>query len=336
MKNLARRNAPLAALALTAYLVANGLFAHHSFVGLDRETVVTIEGTVVRYAFANPHVYFFIEAADDRGEIVEWEIQSGTVPLMARMGWARDTLKPGDFVAIEAHPATDRPEGQGLALTKADGTRLTMVPSYGQAVTATASTTELWGTWQMIFSRRDRDAAARTRVLTEKSQAALASYDPLTNPTLDCYPPPPPGNLGHPDLKLLHRQGDIVTIRPQLYEVERIVYMDGRGHPEDGERTNQGHSIGWFEGDVLVVDTTLLEDHPSGNGTGVPSGARKHVVERFALSDDGTRIIVDALTEDPEYHAEPFSTRYEWAYTPDVAFIPDTVCDPEVARFYLQ
>ncbi len=325
------------AFSIVLSMVSTASIAHHSFRGLDRETVVTIEGTVNRYVYANPHVYFFIEATDARGETVEWEIQSGTVPLMARMGWASDTLKPGDVVAIDAHPATDRPEGQGLALVKADGTRLTMNPSYGSGgVTATASTTELWGTWDMIFDRRARDALSGSLALTQKGEAALANYDPLTDPALDCYPPPPPENLGHPDLKLLHREGDIVTIRPQLYEVERIVYMDGRDHPEDGERTNQGHSIGWFEGDVLVVDTTLLEDHSSGNGNGIPSGARKHVVERFELSDDGTRVTVDAVTEDPEYLAEPISVRYQWAYTPDKEFIPDTGCDPEAARFYLE
>ena len=322
--------------SIALLMVSTTATAHHSFVGLDRERVVTIEGTIARYAYANPHVYFFVETTDERGETVEWKIQSGTVPLMARMGWARDTLRPGDIVAIDAHPAMDRPEGQGLALTKADGTRLTMDPSYGGQTTATASTTELWGTWDVIFSRRARDVALASRALTEKGEAALVSYDPVTNPALDCYPPPPPGNMEHPDLKLLHRDGDIVTIRTQLYEVERIVHMDGRGHPEDGDRTNQGHSIGWFEGDVLVVDTTLLEDHPWGNGNGIPSGAQKHAIERFELSEDGTRITVDAVTEDPEYLAEPISARYQWAYTPDKAFIPDTGCDPEVARFHLE
>src|SRR3970040_2347662 len=92
--------------------------------------------------------------------------------------------------------------------------------------------------------------------------------------------------------------------------------MDGRKHPQDGPRTNQGHSIGRWEEDVLVVDTTLFADHPSASGNGVPSGAKKHLIERFSLSEDGTRMIVDVLLEDPDYLAEPFSGRKELLYSP--------------------
>jgi hypothetical protein len=131
---------------------------------------------------------------------------------------------------------------------------------------------------------------------------------------------------------LAHSQESDVSV----FQGVSVVPMDGREHPENGQRTGQGHSIGWFEGDVLVVDTTLLQNHPWGNGDGLPSGGQKRVVERYSLSDDGTRITIEAIAEDPEYLAEAVSTVYEWGYTPDVAFIPDTGCDPEVSRYHLQ
>jgi hypothetical protein len=322
-------------------LLTSTTSAHHSFTGLDRERTVTIDGEVSRYVYANPHVYFFIETTDESGQTAEWQIQSGTVPLMARAGWARDTLKSGDQVAVEVHPTRGANDlrGQGISLTKSDGTALAMISSYGQQrPRMAASTSELWGMWQTIFNReRSISQASTTSMsLTEKGKAAVAEFDPSTNPALDCVLPPPPGNLGHPDGKLLERDGDVVTLRTQLYEVERVIYMDGRGHPENGQRTGQGHSIGWFEGNVLVVDTTLLQDHPWGNGDGLPSGGQKRVVERYSLSDDGTRITIEAIVKDPEYLAEAVSTVYEWGYTPDVAFIPDTGCDPDVSRYHLQ
>ena len=52
------------------------------------------------------------------------------------------------------------------------------------------------------------------------------------------------------------------------------------------------------------------------NGRGVPSGAQKHVVERFSLSEDGTRAIVDVTIEDPEFLVESFSGRTEMVYVP--------------------
>jgi len=97
--------------------------------------------------------------------------------------------------------------------------------------------------------------------------------------------------------------------------------MDGRDHPQDGERTNLGHSIGHWDGDTLVVDTALFADHRApisgqqGN-EGVPSGARKRATERFRLSDDGTHIQIEFEVEDPEYLAEPFTGDVRWYYAP--------------------
>ena len=85
------------------------------------------------------------------------------------------------------------------------------------------------------------------------------------------------------------------------------------------------------EGDVLVVDTTLFADHPSANGSGVPSGARKHLVERYALSEDGTRLIVDFVMEDPEFMIEPFSARKELLFAPQLELLTYD-CDPDLSR----
>jgi hypothetical protein len=67
---------------------------------------------------------------------------------------------------------------------------------------------------------------------------------------------------------------------------------------------------------VLVVDTTLFSDFGSGHGEGVPSGSQKHAVERYFLSEDGTRAVVDIFVEDPEYLAESFTGRTEMVYVP--------------------
>ena len=110
--------------------------------------------------------------------------------------------------------------------------------------------------------------------------------------------------------------------------------MDGREHPEDGERTNQGHSIGWWEGNTLVVDTTHFKDHPSGNGPGVPSGTQKHVIERYTLSESGKQLVIDIFLEDAEYLTEPFTGVVEWNYRPDLQLFRYN-CDPELSRQFL-
>ena len=131
-------------------------------------------------------------------------------------------------------------------------------------------------------------------------------------------------------------QDDIVIIRSEFNDAERVVYMDGRRHPDDGERTNQGHSIGSWEGSTLVVDTRLFAENRSPFPfLGIPSGAEKHVVERFSLDEDGTRLLIDIYLEDPEYLAESVKTDFVWNYAPHLELL-DFDCDPEVARRFLE
>jgi len=66
----------------------------------------------------------------------------------------------------------------------------------------------------------------------------------------------------------------------------RRIYTDGRAHPEDPDLTLHGHSIGHWEGDVLVVDTTGIAPQAYiaiSEAVGVPNDGDMHIVERFHL-----------------------------------------------------
>ena len=84
------------------------------------------------------------------------------------------------------------------------------------------------------------------------------------------------------------QQEDRITI---LYEYEhqvRRIYMDGRGHPEDEYPTLMGHSVGWWDGDTLVVETTNAEDgylRPQG----YPHTSGAVFTQRDTLLDGGQR-----------------------------------------------
>jgi hypothetical protein len=115
---------------------------------------------------------------------------------------------------------------------------------------------------------------------------------------------------------------------------ERVVYLDGRGHPENGVPSLHGHSIGHWEGSTLVVDTTHFTEHKQGNSMSLPSGLRKHVVERFSLSDDHKHLEYGFVLEDPDYLAAPVTYSAEWDYRPDLS--PSGLpCDLDVARRFL-
>ena len=310
--------------------------AHHNS-GTDPDRMVTIEGVVTRAIWRNPHSYFFIETTDESGRRVEWEIESNPPSLLARLGWAEDSVQVGDLVTVRANPHRDpsRTVGYGRSLAKYDGTVLAMARGYDGLSRDIASTSEIWGTWDGLFDRGVYFGlfTAADMPLTEQGKTASANFDVNADPWNDCIPIVSPRSIGEPDLKMIEQQGNTIMIRGVL-GVERTVHMDGRGHPEDGERTLQGHSIGRWEGDVLVVDTRLFANNRWGNGRGVPSGPQKHVVERYELSDNGTSLSVHFVLEDPEYLAEPVSGTFRWTYAPHIEWVT-APCDPESAKFHI-
>lgn len=130
---------------------------------------------------------------------------------------------------------------------------------------------------------------------------------------------------------------DRVIIHNEFFNVRRTVWMDGREHPQNGERTNQGHSIGRWEDGVLVVDTRLFEDSRSTlPGSGLPSGAQKHVIERYELSEDGTGISIEIFLEDPEYLAEPFTHTLEWRSSGYLELLTFACEEDQATRFMFE
>ncbi len=300
---------------LTALGMAWPACGHHSDVGYDRETVVAFEAHVSRYVFRNPHVTIVVETEDRRGGNVEWEIETGSTPIMQRSGWSQDLLRPGDTVTVRAHPErTGRMRAILSTLETADGRLWSQIETDAES---TVSASSLAGVWKGVASTGVSGQFSQVE-LTPAAQAAQANYDELTDdPNARCIADPTPFRISNSNyLTGIEILADRVMLRNEFLDVNRTVYTDGRGHPEIGERTIQGHSIGWWEDDVLVVDTTLFADFGSGNGAGVPSGSQKHAVERYSLSEDGTRAIVGIFVEDPEFLAEPFIGRTEMVYVP--------------------
>jgi hypothetical protein len=77
------------------------------------------------------------------------------------------------------------------------------------------------------------------------------------------------------------QSADYVMIESEMIHDARVIPLDGRAHLPATIRQWKGDSIGHWEGDTLVVDTTNFTDKTSFRG----SSAMLHVVERFALSD---------------------------------------------------
>lgn len=306
----------LLALSAYSYFPAH---AHHSDAVYDHNAIVAFEATVLRYSFRNPHVMIFVEAENERGQLEEWAIETGSTPIMLRSGWTQDLLAPGDTVSIRAHPMRNGGHEAILnTLQTTDGKSWYQVEGEPEV---TVAATSLAGVWRGDSGGGPppRGRRMQATALTPAGEAAMNAYDPVTDSlNAQCIAMPPPFlNASANYLTGIELLDDRIILRNEFFDMQRTVYMDGRPHPPGGERTNQGHSIGHWEDDVLVVDTRLLADHRAGNSrTGVPSGAQKHVVERFSLSEDGTHAIVDYVIEDPEFLAAPVVGRSTMIYSP--------------------
>ena len=322
---------------IAALLLAPPVLAHHSDAGMDMESVIAFEGTVREFVWRNPHVYAIVET-EQSGEPVDWELQLGPINVISRRGWSRDALSPGDEVTIRANPMIDgRPYGI-LRSVEMDGGF-----SLGAAVQApevTPPAESLAGKWLTDRSTVQSypggfDGFFHANLsLNEVGRAARDAYDPLSreNPESTCVGRPTPAALVSTGLYLmeidLSRQEEAIMFRSEWFDEERTIYMDGREHPDPVERFVTGHSIGWWEGDTLVVDTANFEDHRSPYQIGVPSGGQKHVVERFRLTETGSHIDLEFVLEDPEYLAEPMVHSRQLIHSPHLEMLHGD-CDAE-------
>jgi hypothetical protein len=320
-------------------LVSASAHSHHSASAFDLDRELEFKGTVVQYRWRNPHVYIVVKDEND----IEWTVESDAVAVLSRSNWSRDSFEIGDNVTVLANPEKNATKKHALLLsiTGPDGVSMASIKRTGESIVPSvpATASSLAGIWagdraQTGSFRR----AFNNHPLTEKGQFAKAGFDESMNPTAECVAFPAPFMMGMNAVYLMEVElrEDEILFRSEFYNATRTIYMDGRKHPQNGDRTNQGHSIGRWEEGTLVIDTTLFADHRStAPGTGIPSGSEKHVVERLTFSEDGSQVVVSILMNDPEYLAEPIATEFLWSYAPDLAM--NTVdCDPEVARFFLE
>src|SRR5687767_4233043 len=88
------------ATALTTTLTATLAHAHHSFSMFDRSTEKVLMGTVVRWAFNNPHSWLYINVADEAGVETLWSFEGSAPPSLVGRGVIGSTFEPGDKVTV--------------------------------------------------------------------------------------------------------------------------------------------------------------------------------------------------------------------------------------------
>ena len=94
---------PLGLPALAAvllFLVSVPIFAHHGAASYDISKMTTLKGTVTNIQWMNPHASIFIEVNDTAGQVQKYTVESVSPLGLSRIGWTKDSLKPGDQITV--------------------------------------------------------------------------------------------------------------------------------------------------------------------------------------------------------------------------------------------
>lgn len=174
-------------------------------------------------------------------------------------------------------------------------------------------------------------------LLKPEARAHADAWTPSDEMTLErvCLPPSIVYAIQGPFPFEVYQYPQLIVIRYEYFDQTRLVFMDGRAHPgPDAPHSKMGHSVGHWEGDELVIDTThIAASTITNNGLDHSDGI--HMVERYKLSPDGKRLVATQWFEDPATLDNNGARFIQWARHEGQSIYPYE-CDPSFALEYQQ
>jgi len=117
----------LAIVAIALGMSAGSAWAHHSFSVFNMQTEVSITGVVKEVQWTNPHIFIWVDVTGEDGAVVTWGLEGMSPNFLARRGWSRTTLEPGDRITVSLRPLiSGDPGGMFISTTSPDGVVLSM------------------------------------------------------------------------------------------------------------------------------------------------------------------------------------------------------------------
>jgi len=119
-------------VAAATLLSATPALAHHAFsADFDINKPITLDGTLTKFEWTNPHPYLYLDTTDKAGKTTNWKIELGGNADLDRYGWMTTLLKVGQEVTMRGWQAKN---GSTFAnadtVTIAGGVRLWAASSY--------------------------------------------------------------------------------------------------------------------------------------------------------------------------------------------------------------
>ena len=151
------------------------------------------------------------------------------------------------------------------------------------------------------------------------------------DPDFQCFPSGVPRiYLFLYPIEFVHTPGRVLILFEYGHMIRQI-FTDGRGHLKDADPTWMGDSIGHWEGDTLVAETTGLNDKTWFGYGGQPHSEELRVVERFRRTDHDT-LMIDITLDDPKAYTTPLHTQKKYILKPNWN-ITEFVCEDNQLNF---
>lgn len=156
------------------------------------------------------------------------------------------------------------------------------------------------------------------------------------DPMLLCLPPGTPRDMLSPGPFMIAQTPAKITMLHQHRHLIRHVYLDGPLKLEDADPWWEGHFSGYWNGDVLVVETGGFNGRQWLDATGLPQSPDMKVTERFRLVGPDT--LEDVITiEDPEFYSSPWTARRTFKRLPgEGRHLAQEECSEKLLEFPLK
>lgn len=321
----------LVTLSVPLSLMFGTAHAHHSVSTFyEVEASSEISGTITNLRWINPHIRFTLESVNENNEIETWTVEAGSVNSLERNGIQRSQLDVGSEVTVVGRPSRlGQPALYAAAIRIPNGETVVLQGSFGEqqaaaagllaASAAASENASIYRVW--LRGRAYGDSVNDLPYgfdlpYTASAVAARVNYDPLTDDTaLECIPQGMPGIMDNPFPIEFSEDGDDIVLRLEEWDTVRPIHMTAGADPASQPATPLGYSVGRWEGETLVVETTRI-DWPFFDDVGTPQSSEVETEERFWLSDDRTRLNYTLEVTDAVTFLEPVTLEGYWVWAP--------------------
>ena len=318
-------------------ITPNIAYAHHAAAPhFDLEKKISVDGVFTKLKLANPHTYIYFDVTEN-GETQNWRCELMSASLLKRLGWTKETFEPGQSFTMNGSPArregnvcvTDNitlPSGRvldrntniaGQTYMKIEGDshllredekldftdREKYLPN-GQL--------NISGNWRSInFARGSKyhkpfDKAESFDVTPAGKEANKGYNRAKDDPALRCHYTNHIWAWGHDAIvNKIEQTDDAVILNYGYMDKTRTVHLNQDSHPENLTPSDTGYSIGRWEDDTLIVETTGFEPGVLSHIASIMHSDQLYSVERFYIDPKLNFLMRETVVTDPVFLNAP-------------------------------